>query len=651
MKFRLTSLVLNLRRGAVQIDFADVSYFWGQMGAGKTSILRLIDYCLGGSIQLSPAMQDEFVSATLGVLLLNGEITIERPRDSDRVIAKWGEGDDGFELSLPARRPDGEVLPGTGVEQLSDLLFWLSDIRPPRVRKSKTRDDSDTARLSMRDLLWYCYLDQDEIDSSFFHLDESAPFYKRYKSRDVLRYVIGFHDERVAELEAELDQLRGERLALTATIEGLVKVLKEVGVESEMQILQRVSGLRDQAAGFYAEIESARERTTRDQGTDHAADILRAQAREMGVELGRLDEAIANILEARERDRRHLHEIETLSLKFRRSMSAKAVLTGVAFESCPRCAQDLPERDTGCCKVCGQADNVEIADPVELAVIERDAKARIAELNGILALHDAKLGTLRSERESLLATKARIERQRNEAMHRYDTAYLSTTITAEREAASLLQQAENIRSLIRLPRMVEAQRESLAEIAGKEQRLRAELKETREAAESDTTNLDQLKAYFLDCLVRAGVPGITENDRVEIPTPSFYAEVFGPNPNQHAVTTFATISSGGKKTLFKCCFAIAVHRLAVQLKAPLPELLIIDSPMKNISERENRDQFEGFYRLLYELKAGEFCNTQLILIDKEFSAPVEQAEFALFERHMRPGDPENPPLIPYYNGK
>jgi len=40
----------------------------------------------------------------------------------------------------------------------------------------------------------------------------------------------------------------------------------------------------------------------------------------------------------------------------------------------------------------------------------------------------------------------------------------------------------------------------------------------REAAESDETNLERLKSFFLDCLVRAGVPGITLNDRVQIPT-------------------------------------------------------------------------------------------------------------------------------------
>src|SRR5205085_2309187 len=113
------------------IDFADISYFWGQMGAGKTSIARLADYCLGGDIKLSPAMQSEFVAATLMFSVARGEVTIERARDSERVLASWGIGEDAYRVNLPARRGDGEVLPGTGVEQLSDLLFMLSELTPP----------------------------------------------------------------------------------------------------------------------------------------------------------------------------------------------------------------------------------------------------------------------------------------------------------------------------------------------------------------------------------------------------------------------------------------------------------------------------------------------------------------------------------------
>lgn len=585
------------------------------------------------------------------ISLANGELSIERARDSDLVIASWGEGNDAYHLSLPARSAKGEVLPGTGVEQLSDLLFWLSNVRPPRVRKSKVREDSDTARLSIRDLLWYCYLDQDDIDSSFFHLEESAPFYKRYKSRDVLRYVIGFHDERVAEIEAELDEYKGKRQALNTAIAGLVRVLREVGVGSEAQINERMNALQNSADHLQAQVDVARRAGHADSETTHATDTLRQRAKLLGNEIARWEDSVTELLRVKDRDLRHLHEIETLSLKFRRSISAKAVLTGVAFTSCPRCAQTLPPHNEECCGVCGQPDDIQVADPTEVALVERDAKSRMAELTDILAKHEESLLSAHRELEVLRAKKSRVERERNAALSSYDSAYLSTMIVSEREIASLQQEKENLAGLMLLPQMVEKQRDELTSVAAQELRLRMELKEARQAAESDAANLDQLRVFFLDCLVRAGVPGITVRDRVEIPTPSFYPEVYGPNPDDHAVTTFSTLSSGGKKTLFKCCFAIAVHRLAVKIGAPLPELLIIDSPMKNISERENREQFEGFYRMLYELKSEELHTTQLVLIDKEFSAPSSVHVLNLIERHMRPGDKANPPLIPYYDGK
>jgi len=90
LEFHLTSLVLAFKKETVTIPFTEVSYFWGQMGAGKTSIARLIDYCLGGSMELSPALQSEFVSATLNLKLQKGDLQLERPREANLIVAQWG---------------------------------------------------------------------------------------------------------------------------------------------------------------------------------------------------------------------------------------------------------------------------------------------------------------------------------------------------------------------------------------------------------------------------------------------------------------------------------------------------------------------------------------------------------------------------------
>jgi hypothetical protein len=73
--------------------------------------------------------------------------------------------------------------------------------------------------------------------------------------------------------------------------------------------------------------------------------------------------------------------------------------------------------------------------------------------------------------------------------------------------------------------------------------------------------------------------------------------------------------------------------------------------MKNISERENPDQFAGFHEMLHELAETELKGTQFILIDKEIFRPKSSDTLNFQERHMKPDDKDNPPLIRGYRGK
>ena len=73
--------------------------------------------------------------------------------------------------------------------------------------------------------------------------------------------------------------------------------------------------------------------------------------------------------------------------------------------------------------------------------------------------------------------------------------------------------------------------------------------------------------------------------------------------------------------------------------------------MKNISERVNRRQFEGFHEMLYSFAAGELRSTQFILIDKEYLAPPAGFAPSMHERFMTPDRDDAPPLITKYRGK
>ena len=82
---------------------------------------------------------------------------------------------------------------------------------------------------------------------------------------------------------------------------------------------------------------------------------------------------------------------------------------------------------------------------------------------------------------------------------------------------------------------------------------------------------------------------------------------------------------------------------------PVPSVLIIDSPTKNISEDENPELVQALYREIYRLSAThDGDGTQFLLIDSDLVPPGENTP-GFLARHMA-GSPDAPSLIPYYEG-
>jgi hypothetical protein len=644
MKLRLNHLELTCKRAVYTVPFDDFTYFYGEMGTGKSTIARLIDYCFGGSLDMTPALQSEFVSVLLDLKINNLPVRLERASHANQILASWGSNADAQQLILPARIAAGEVLPTTGVEVLSDLLFYLAGVQPPKVRRSRLKDHSELQRLSFRDLFWYCYLDQDSMDSSFFHLDNSADFPRRLKSRTVLAYLLGYNQQRVAELEAELDDVRSERVALSEAAESLEMSLNEAGIDNEMDIAAGLQTLDVERKKLDAAIEALR--SDLHTAKTHVTERLTDRARQLVSELRALRDAIAEVESTIEQHRRHRNELLSLSTKFQRVTAARAVLNGVEFERCPRCTQPLPARTEATCILCGQPDTAD-SEPI-ITATDADLNGRRLELEEIIKKQQDQVRAMRVRESRLVDEKQRVDATFGSEMQRYDSAYLSRVLETERRLAAVTEEARFLERLRILPARVEILKKKVDALKAREIELRRQLREAREVAEKDLTNVRLLAELFLDCLVRAGLPGFTAEDIVSLSSPNFLPSIMDRTSGEAAVSSFDTLGSGGKKTFFKCCFAVAVHRLARRIGSVLPTLLIIDSPMKNISERENRVQFEGFHAMLYELAESELAEIQFIMIDKEFCAMPSRREVALSVRHMTVDKGTDPPLIEYF---
>ncbi|WP_019990972.1 AAA family ATPase [Rudanella lutea] len=649
MKFFLDALTLRFKLSTEVIEFSRLSYFYGQMGAGKSSIARLVDYCLGGRLDLTPAFQQEFVSAGLTLHINNKPVFIYRQRGSDQVEVSWGEPGSESTLFLPTRAANGEVLAETGVENLSDLIFHIAGVVPPRVRKSKLSEDSELIRLSLRDYLWYCYLDQDTIDSAFFHLEAEAHTQKRLKSRDVMRSILGYHQETVAQLEAELLRVRESKNTFRSAAKLLKETLTDNDVTSQEEIKEKVAALTKNLSDVKKHINMLRADIQR-QNVPHIVDSLKEDGRRLSLELEKTKDAIQAVNKLIDDNTAHLNEIKSLKIKFLRGVSARYVLSNVQFESCPRCTQTLPARPVNICPVCNQEEPSVETSKTDASLIQKDADSRISELSEIIENYELQVRRLYTYQDEQITAKRLIDRKIIDEMNRYDSAYLASVLEYERRSIEIEQSIKEFTRTLQLFKRVDEQQARANQLEVREKNIREQLKEARIAAEKDIQNIRKLERYFLEYLIKAGVPGIRIEDKVQISTSTFLPLVAPEGGDDVAVTSFSNLSSGGKKVLFKCCYALAIHRLAIETNASLPTFLIIDSPMKNISERENAEVFRQFHDLVYDLAATDLIQTQFILIDKEYCEPDETLQLSVSQRHMTPDNDDYPPLIKYYRG-
>lgn len=647
MKFRLIKLHLGLRKSTEVIGFPEVSYFYGPIGSGKSSIARLIDFCLGANVEWPWALQQEFVSATLELLVNDTALTLRRTRDEAMVTATWQADEEQLQVAVPARAPNGEVLPSTGVEVLSDLIFYLAKVAPPKVRRKKGSPDEHLERVSFRDLFRFCYLDQEGMDNSFFKLNSDNPIIKR-KNVDTLRYLMGYHQEQLAELESRLQVVREERLAKQSGAQALAKALTNAGFDDVLALETRIEETK-------CAIEVARNAASaaRDNrgAIPHAVDSLRDKARRLAQEIAANEEAIGD-LDARIEDLvRHDNELQMLSVRFQRTATARSIVGGVDFKSCPRCTQVLPTRAPELCPVCGQLEHVIDGDNVlNQEVVKADLHSRQFELKDSIARMKSQRRRLSLRSEEIREEKIQTERALTDQMRDYDSAYLSQAVEHERITTTLVQKLNALLHNRKLPDVLQELQEQADKLQGEEAETRAKLDTARKLAFKDTKNIEKLGLLFLDCLIRVKFPDVKPSFYVQIDPSSFDPQVMLSEEGEFNVLSFANAGSGGMKSLFKTCYALAIHRLCVTLGSALPELLIIDTATKNVSSIENPEIVKSFYEFVYELASTELNQTQIVIIDNEFTSPAGDFARGFKDRHMANGSTDNPPLIPYLVG-
>lgn len=214
--FRQGIRILRLRLRGVnrdyEVDFRDdeasfprsLSVVAGAFSTGKSSVLEFIAYCLGGSSHPQhPEIMRQVRAALLEVQLGGSMHVVERAVGEPSVAAFVRPGGLDDEDTSPSERR--LLRPVGDPKSLSSLLLSHCGLEGVELREAPSQAESGTDPLSIRDLLWLCFMPNERLDDKNL-LFESTTM-KRLKLRQVVDVVFGVHDDKAVELGRRIKEL------------------------------------------------------------------------------------------------------------------------------------------------------------------------------------------------------------------------------------------------------------------------------------------------------------------------------------------------------------------------------------------------------------------------------------------------------------
>ena len=438
-----------------------------------------------------------------------------------------------------------------------------------------------------------------------------------------------------------VDDQRSKREAATQ----IRRFMTQFELGSELNVVGKINTAEQELRAAEArrgELERTRSAET------HPTDPLRERLRRLSSEIAGIAQAVSESQESIGEQRALRAELITAKVKAQRADTAATILEGVEYQRCPQCGSDVSNRirDEGVCRLCGSgASDIGKTTSSELEALRRDLNERIDQIAESIARRERELKRMMRQLEESEQQKGALDRQLQEELRRYDSAFVESIRAVEREIATLSERLRSLRRLQQLPVAINKLEEEAGALEGTIERLRRSILEERQLLKAGDANVAAIAAEFKRIMLAVGFPGVGEEDDVLIDPRNWRPTIV----HGQQEWTFWDTGSGGKKTLFNVCYALAVHAVAMERRMPVPGVLIIDSPTKNISEDENPELVQALYAEIYRLAEGYGeRRLQFLLIDSDLVSPADEL-MGFAERRMA-GEPGAPCLIPYYSG-
>jgi len=621
---RINQLILIGHRKNYTIPFhPGVNIIYGDADTGKSSILRIIYYFLGGKqLKLDHELTSSVMHAALEININGKPYCIQRDlynanRNIEIYSCTFGE----IKNNFPKKYASSISKSNDDLKSLSEFLLEELDFPAVKLKQAPSRDNSDTARLSFLDLFKYIYLDQDDVGST--HMLNIGNPTLEVKNREVLKYIFNVLDSNISDLGVEISEKTKEQNILTGQYQVISKFLTDTDFDSIEDIDSEISSIEEETEALSSQLSDLNSRIV---GDSVLYEGFKDALNTINMNILSYEDKKTNSSQNIERFSRLQNDYKNDIDKLKSAIQAKDVIGReiVSSTSCPICDS-----------------KISLTDISEEFLIPEDGKVkqeldsisrRSRDLVQIIADNQQRVSDCASILTELYIEKNKANQFLDEELEKSVSPYLTERDAIVTELAYLKERRSKYQQTLK----VRNQHNSIADQIGRLEssviKLKIKLDELRENAPSIDNILNSLGGDLDHYLEKVN---IKNRFGVSISEKSFLPIVRD--------IEYRHINSGGLRTI------VSIGYLAVLLKAKLtmdtnvPSLLMIDTVGKFLGKTKegykadtdmqadltegvsDPEKYKNIYEYLFDLSEefenkGKLC--QIILVDNDIPPEI-----------------------------
>lgn len=594
-----------------------LNLIWGDLDSGKSSILNLIDFSLGG--KFGELDNDELKgygrSVCLELELNNTTITLQRVLgDNQNTIKLYESSFDNIHEHYPnicsasssKEEPDGWI---------SDKLLDYLNIPKVLIKESRHRDNAKNSRLSFRDLIKLIHLKQRKVASeNLMDLNVGALFNRNV---EVQKFVYGVHDDQISELNQQLtseSKILGELEKQTTAINHFLNITKSFSCnQDEYEVIND----HIEQANSEIEILKSDEKIASIVTTNIKSELelIRKKTHSLQNTIDKNKLKLDDYLKLKSSYEKDLSCLNT-SLSMRKTLTAQEL--ELSEVSCPTCNSNISLSSN-------ELNNDDLHNEV------KSIKNRIV---GCKSAVDKIRNTIKEREDELVGLNAVFNNIR-ENFDKSNMELLSPTIEAISKAEAAKQLLVGKVAEIKKNKMLGAKLDEMYSTVDNKKISIEKIKRDIKTVEEQLGNIDNTIKLLSNHYHR-----LMKNSKLT----NFYgAKIDGKFMPTFRDRAYSKMSSGGVLTLMSVNLYISRLNYLIDNGGYLPTTLLLDTPGQNIGRYARKgimednlsdpSIYEQIYQSLKDLKIkSNGKHYQVIVVDNDLANCLDEDDYHLVKR-------------------